>query len=60
MFVIYSRVTHNAIAYFLTVEGAENYMNLIGKTEVYMKISERWTKLAKEFIAGTDAAILSE
>jgi len=40
MYVIYSRETHNAIAYFLTVEGAENYMNLIGKTKVYMKFKD--------------------
>lgn len=36
MYVVYARVTGNPIAYFLTIEGAKNYMHLIGIDKVYM------------------------
>lgn len=40
MYVVYARATGNPIAYFLTVEGAQNYMNLVGKTKVYLMFRE--------------------
>lgn len=36
MYTVYSVVTHNPIAYFLTLEGAKNYMRLVDESKVYM------------------------
>lgn len=36
MYTIYSVVTHNPVAYFYTLDGARNYMRLVGEDKVYM------------------------
>ncbi len=36
MYIIYSVVTNNPIAYFLTLKGARNYMRIMGEDKVYM------------------------
>jgi hypothetical protein len=36
MYVIHSTVTNNPIAYFITLEGAQNYMRLVDESKVYM------------------------
>lgn len=40
MYVVHVRATGNPIGYFLTLEGAQKYMFLVGRNKVYLKFNE--------------------